>query len=396
MAQYEVYVTSWDSPNIVSEVVPARGLSFSFPLSAHGEASFTATVPPGGASWRRSLGGVRSGCLIAEVLDSGTSVPIWAGRLKSEEQQPGTRTYTFNFQEWGSALDWFPAPVDRWSNWYDTDFMVDVLEQVQAVSGQNLQIGTQGVTRGSSISDFEVKAWDVITAEEKLAEAARAEGGPEWYYTVGGSLKTPLRQFVAADRLGLVAPATMLEFVEDTQDPDPLQATPTVALLGELFPGQGAIVLPGRRGGNVVAAGRSQDSEKAATVVVAIGAGQEALQLRAPAVAQDLLDAGFPRITRTVQFDNVTDQRTLQRHADAELATVRGLLTDYSLVTIGRAPDWRQVPRGSTLRVSLDTDVYGARRPLEFTPRLLNLTVAVPDSGPEQVRWDVASVLESL
>lgn len=394
MARYEVYATRQDSPGIVSEVIPARGLWFSFPLCAHGEASFTATVPPGGASWRSGLGGVRSGCLIAEVLDNGAAVPVWGGRLKSEDQRPGSREFTFSFQEWGSALDWFPAPVDRWDNVRDTDFMVDVIQRVQAVDGQNLAIGTQGVVAGSTFSDFEVKAWDDITADEKLQEAARAEGGPEWYVTVGGSLKFPQRQFVAGDRLGLTQARTVLEAVEDTGTRRQPPTTPVVALLGSLFPGQAPIVLPGRRGGNVVAVGRSQDSEKAATVIVAIGAGQEEQQIRATAVAQDLLDAGFPRITRTVTFDNVTDPRTLQRHADAELAAVRGLLTDHSLVTLGRKPDWRQVSRGSTVKVSLDTDVYGARRPLEFESRLLNLTVAVPDSGPEQVKWDVREVLQ--
>jgi hypothetical protein len=47
VSRYEVYATRFDSTGIVDELVPARNLSFSFPLSDHGEASFDATVEPG-------------------------------------------------------------------------------------------------------------------------------------------------------------------------------------------------------------------------------------------------------------------------------------------------------------------------------------------------------------
>lgn len=396
---FEVYATRRDSPNVVSQIIPAKGLSFSFPLSAHGECSFSATVEPGRSFWRSSLGGPRSGVLIVETLDSGIALARWGGRLKAEQQQPGTREFQFTFAEWGSGLSWFPAPVDRWDNERDTDIYTDILTRVQAVPGQNLAIQTTGVTPGNTVSDFEVKAWDDTTAEEALSEIASREGGPEWYVGVGGTLKFPVRQATAGDRLGSTQAVKVLEFVEDTADRDPVDPNPPgMTLLSTLFPAGTQPVangLIGRRGGNVLAVGRSQDTERSATVVVAIGAGQEAAQIRETAVAQDLLNAGFPRITKTVTFENVSDRRTLQRHAQAELAACRGVLTDYSLVTQGSAPDWREVPRGSTVRVELDTDVYATRRPFVFEPRLLNMTVAVPDDGgAEQVKWDVGSVLQ--
>lgn len=395
---FEVYATRWDTPGIVSQLIPAKGLSFSFPLSAHGEASFSATVEPGRSFWRSSIGGIRSGILIAETNTSGTSVPLWAGRIKDETQQPGTRQFSFTCQEWGSALDWFPAIVDRWQGIRDTATYVDIINRAQAVPGQNLRISTQGAGVGKAVSDYEVKAWDTLTVAEQLAQIAGREGGPEWYVTVGGTLRTPIRQLIVGDLLGSQTPQKVLEYVEDTPDRPQTSSRSRMALLSQLFPG-GAPVWSsgrlGRRGGNVLAAGRGLDAEKAATVVVAIGAGQEAAQIRATAVAQDLLDAGFPRITKFVQFDSVTNRTTLQRHADAELAACRGMLADYSLVTRGSAPNWREVPRGSMLSVELDTDVYASARPLKITSRLLNMTVAVPDDGgQEQVRWDIGQVLE--
>jgi len=72
-----------------------------------------------------------------------------------------------------------------------------------------------------------------------------------------------------------------------------------------------------------------------------------------------------------------------------------GISTGYQIVTQGSRPNWRTVPRGSTLRVELDTDKYAGPRPLKLTTRLLNLTVAVPDDGgDEQVKWEIADVLE--
>jgi len=113
------------------------------------------------------------------------------------------------------------------------------------------------------------------------------------------------------------------------------------------------------------------------------------------AVAADLLVRGFPRITRTIAYSDVTNLSTLQRYAQAELAAGRGVLTDYSLVTLGKSPDWRQVTRGSSVRVILDTDVFAGPRPLTLTSRVLNITVSVPDGGgPEQVQWDTGEVLE--
>ena len=44
MPQYDVYACRWDDAHVVEEIIPARGLEMSFPLSDHGECSFSATV----------------------------------------------------------------------------------------------------------------------------------------------------------------------------------------------------------------------------------------------------------------------------------------------------------------------------------------------------------------
>ena len=132
---------------------------------------------------------------------------------------------------------------------------------------------------------------------------------------------------------------------------------------------------------------------------VAVGAGEEKAQLRAPAPS-GLIGAGWPRLTRTETYSDVTSTTTLARHARADLAAAEGLTTGYQLVTLDGDPDWTQVPRGSTVQVILDTDVYGAERPVGgsdgFTTRVQGITVAVPDDGGDaQVQWDTATVQEA-
>ena len=390
---FEVYATRYDSAGIIAHLIPARSLVFSMPLSAHGEASFSATVEPGRSSWRSSLSGPRSGILIAETQANGTAVPLWAGRLKSEQEQ-GARSFGFTCAEWGSAFSWFPSPVGTWDT-LDTDTYIDIVNRVQAVPGQNLAIDTSGNTPGAGRTRLEVATSDAKTAEQALADVGQAYGGPEWYYTVGGRLDAPRRQLVLGDQLGLRVPTTVLEFVEDTAERRTNPAPPQLTLLSSLFPGEGPQAVPARRGGNVIECRRTQDSDAACTVVVAVGGGAEGSQIRATAVAQTLIDQGWPRITRTVSFPEVYDLNVLQAKANAELQSSAGMLTGYSLVTQGSAPDWRVVPRGSMIRAELDTDVYAGRRPYQAVTRVQNITVAVPDDGgKEQVRWDIAEILE--
>lgn len=394
---FEVYATRWDETGIVSQLIPAKGLSFSFPLSAHGECSFSATVEPGRSFWRASLGGTRSGILIAESQDNGPSIPLWAGRLKGEPQQ-GPRGFQFSAQEWGSAFDWFPAIVDEWDDELDTDLFADIVTRVQAVPGQDVQVTPQIVNPSTVRSDLTVPTWDTRTAGDVLAELGNAKDGPEWFVGVGGTLKDPQRFYALAKTHGDQLARTVLEYVENTPDPASQSSRSQVMLLDQLFPGSEPTWSTGklgRRGGNVLSFQRTNDPDKSATRIIATGEGQEAAQKRAIATATNLIDAGWPLITRFVSYPDVKVQRTLQRHADADLAAAAGLLTGYQIVTQGARPDWRTVSRGSLMKVEADTDVYAGQRPLKFTSRLLNMTVAVPDDGGvEQVRWDIADVLE--
>jgi hypothetical protein len=45
-------------------------------------------------------------------------------------------------------------------------------------------------------------------------------------------------------------------------------------------------------------------------------------------------------------------------------------------------------------RIILDTDVYGAERPVQFDARILGIAVQVPDDGPAQVAWSVTTTME--
>jgi hypothetical protein len=129
---------------------------------------------------------------------------------------------------------------------------------------------------------------------------------------------------------------------------------------------------------------RDRDVSRSATQVIATGDGSEVAQLRKTARASKILGQGWPLITKFTQHGNVSDPGTLQRLAQADLAAASGISTRYSLSTFDGDPDWTGVPRGSTMRVILDTDVYAIDRPYSFESRLLNLTVDVDDNGPAQ------------
>src|SRR6478735_2759271 len=104
MPRYEVYATRWDDPHLIEELIPARDLEFTMPLSDHGEATFTATVEPGKSFWRPSIAPVASGILITR-----DNVPVWCGWVIGEHQT-GPRTFEFQCAEWGSFFA--RTPVD--------------------------------------------------------------------------------------------------------------------------------------------------------------------------------------------------------------------------------------------------------------------------------------------
>lgn len=388
MSRYEVYATRWDDPRVVDELIPARDLEFSMPLSDHGECSFTAAVEPGWSSWRSSLTQYVSGVLVTR-----DGQPVWCGWLV-EDRESGPRQFSFRAIEWGYFFATCKAEDSArvWTNVNDHQIFRDLINDAQAISWQNVQVQV-GSSVGASTSIRVVNEWDDTTVEREFRSVGEAEGGPEWYFGTTGSMDAPVRQLYLGDRLGLVEPATVLEFVEDTAPVTAPGGVPAVGLLGDLFPGSSPMVPTRRAGGNVIAKARTRQGQSA-TVAVATGSGDGLAQLRKTATSP-LLGKGWPRMTRTAAYSEVTVPATLQRHANADLAKAQGITTGYSLVTLDGEPDWTQCPRGSSVMVSLDTDIYAGPRPLEFTTRLLNLTVRVPDSGAAQVQWDTAEVQEA-
>lgn len=387
MPRYEVYATRVDDPHIIEELIPATGLEFTMPLSDSGECSFSATVEPGRSFWRPSIAPVVSGVLVCR-----DGVPVWSGMCWSESQS-GPRTFDFQCGEWMSFFERIPAVPTTYTAVNDHAIIQDVLTRAMAVPGQDPQILIP-TTRGASVSDLTINAWDDLTVDAVVRQQSEAEGGPEWCIVASGTQQDPTRNLLMDDRLGSLEPVTVLEYVEDTELYKAPAGRPEPTLLGNLFPGQQPQAVVGRRGGNVIAhPARVRDGSSSATVVTAIGDGEENAQLRATAVSP-LIAAGYPRLTRTNSYQGVSVPATLQRHADADLAAVAGLVTSYTLTTWDGEPDWTQVQRGDTVRVILDTDAYGAERPVEFMARVLGIAVQVQDSGPAQVNWTLSTTME--
>lgn len=389
MTEYEVYATRWDDPHIVEELLPARDLSFSMPLSDHGDASFSATVEPGKSVWRAAVGLPLSGLLIAR-----DGQPVWSGWI-SAERQTGPRTFQFSALEWGSFFTRCPAPSKSYSVINDHAIILDLISGAQAVPGQDVKV-TMTATQGAQASSLDIPSTDTRDVMALVKEVADADGGPEWYFGTTGTLANPVRRLVLGDRLGATSPVDVLHYVEDTPDWQTADSTPGVVLLSDVFRA-GTVAPPlGRRGGNVLALARGRDIARSATAAIGIGDGSGAAQLRANVEASTLLARGWPRLTATYQHNNVGTSALLTRLTRGDLAAVAGISTQYTLATFDGDPDWTQIARGSTMRAILDTDIYAGSRPLTIESRVLNTTVNVDDDGgPAQVTWDIAETLEA-
>jgi hypothetical protein len=384
---WEVYATRWDSNFIVEELVPARNLEMTFPLSDHGECSFSATVEPRRSFWRPALSCAMSGILVCR-----DGVPVWSGQMLGERQS-GPRTFDFTFAEWGSFFETCPAVPFTLTNTNDHVLQRRLISDAQAVSGQDVGI-ILGSTLGATVSDLTIDAWGTTTVEEEFRRLGEHAGGPEWAVITTGTLENPTRTLIQGNPLGSTTPVAVLEYVESTEDYVPPEAPPVVTLLGSLFPGaQPYAVIGGRRGGNIISHPARQQSP-GITATRAVGAGDQLAQLRKYATATALLNAGYPLKTKTSTYTDVVIEATLQRHADADLAAGSGMTTVYTLTSFEDDPDWTQVARGDTVRVELDTDTFASERPLVFTSRVLDMAVHVPDDGKVQVNWTLADVKE--
>lgn len=388
MTRYEVFATRWDDPHIVEELLPARGLSFSMPLSDDGDASFSATVEPGRSLWRAAVGLPLSGILIAR-----DGVPMWSGWVTAE-RQTGPRTFQFSAKEWGAFFATCPAPQADYLLTNSHDAFRNLVTTAQAVAGQNVQVQTQAST-GNAVAGVQVNAWDTRNVREVWQDIADADGGPEWYVGTSGTLANPRRSLVIDDRLGSVDPVDVLHYVEHTAEWSKADGPPGVALLGDLFPAGTTVQPLPRRGGNVLAVSRDRDISRSATQVIATGDGSEVAQLRRSVTASRLRSQGWPLITRYASNGAIGDPDALTRMAQAELNASAGIATRYAVTTFDGDPDWTQVPRGSNMRVVLDTDIYAGPRPYQFTTRVLDIGVDVDDNGgPAQVTWSLAETLD--
>lgn len=400
---YTYFSTDWRTGNIREEL-PLRGVSFGLPLSGHGELRGSYTVPRGQGSLRAAAAPVVSGLLACR-----DDRPVWEGMLWAD-RQVGPRTFEVSASEWGSALE--RAVVTKafldavnggkalsYTNTDDHAIFRDLITKAQQYAGQNYSIQV-GSGTGPSRSDLTVPWWDLSTIEDVFQELGNRKGGPEWAFTVTGSIDNPIRRLLLGTPLGrstVEDSGLLLEYVEDTgPDPDKPDEPPRVTTSDTLFPGTSsgvAIASLHGSGGNIIAVpGVDRDGGGSATEYTVVGAGEEAEMLTATATATDLLNLNWPRLTRKASYKDVSRQGTLQAHADADLAASRGLTIVIRATTFGHDPDWTQVQRGDAVRVELDTDVHGMR-PYVLESRVLGLDVAPSDEGGhEQVTYTVAGV----
>src|SRR5450756_1398344 len=131
---FEVFATRWDDGHVVEELIPARGVEMTFPLSDHGEASFSATVEARRSFWRPALS-----CAMSGILICSDGQPAWSGQMLGERQS-GPRTFDFTFAEWGSFFEGCPAAAFALTNTNDHTLFRRLISDAQAIAGQDCGI----------------------------------------------------------------------------------------------------------------------------------------------------------------------------------------------------------------------------------------------------------------
>ena len=136
------------------------------------------------------------------------------------------------------------------------------------------------------------------------------------------------------------------------------------------------------------------------THVHGIGAGDGELALRAVAVNQNLIDAGWPVLELDVSFTDVSVLATLQEHVLAEALARRGMIVVPEITVGPDDPQLGSYSVGDEARVRITDDAFGGpglAAQVDATARITDKAVAVSDTdGSETVTLTLSAVVVPL
>jgi hypothetical protein len=239
----------------------------------------------------------------------------WITRAQPSRSRRGTPAISLQ----GSTLDAYLGRVEIEEDLFLADDQIDIARSLLAsmtnLPNANISLalldGVSGVARERTYLESEGSTYG-----QRLVELAQVDDGFEWMINLELDAGSLVRRWVwGAPKLGVLDPPPH-RFADGRNGADILEWKEEIDAL---------------RGATRWRARGSSTSADASTTSVPL--------ISAPAEATAHLAAGWPRLSRTLNYGSVTEQQTLEDYAAFWAATAPGALrVDQVTVTLGKVP----------------------------------------------------------
>ena len=270
----------------------------------------------------------------------------------------------------GSTLDAYLGRVEIEDDIFETADQIEIarilLTSLSGLPNANLSLVLQDGTSGT-VRERSYLADEGATYGQRLVELAQVDGGFEWMLNLELDGGTLVRRWVwGAPTLGVHSPAPHL-FADGRAGGDILEWSEEIDAL---------------RGATRWRARGSSVSTDASTSSVPL--------ISEPAQATAHLAAGWPRLSRTLNYGSVTEQQTLEDYAAFWAATAPGAVrVDQVTVTLGKVPSLTPNHLGDAARFYFDNEWH---RGVWKTRRIIGM--AVTPTSRQEGKEEAKLVLE--
>ncbi len=306
-------------------------------------------------------------------------IPIWGGILWARRWSSDSPNLDLGFSDWWSFLDHryvLPALVPdgttsqisalttTFAQVEQNEIARQLVAQAQAHTGGNIGIVcdtvNSGILRDRTYAGHELV--DVATALEQLAGVI---DGPDLMFDVSPELdvngRVVKRLRIGDPKLGQQGSSHVFEY-----------------------------------GGNIQSYRWESDGTRMATRTFATGEGMAAGQLIAVAEDDTRYGDGWVLLESQAQYNTVSQDSTLQEHADADLVRARLPVVTPSLTVRGDAiPAIGEYQPGDQVRVIIRDEFFRGAG-LDTEMRIVGLDLDPGDNGPEQATLTMNSVFDDI
>jgi hypothetical protein len=347
--QYAYYLTDLRDNEVIAEL-PLVGVSYATVLSNVGDFNGKITINPETNVYdvRRSTIPGQTGLY---VLRDGR--PVWGGIIWKRRYDETTRTVDIVASTFESYLGVRLQPLTQFFE--DTD-QLDIARWLLTNSTVTSRI-LANVSNATSprLRERQFNSWERKTVLDEMTRLGNLIDGFDWNVVVGRDSQT--REI-----------SRTFEFFYPKRG----VSADSSELLFE-FPGS-------IRTFNV-----DEDAQAGANIVHAVGIGEGIDQLIATATAEDQIAAGYPEIEVVQDYNSVSEQETLQAHADEDLVRLTTPVTIFEVTVDARTdPALGSYEVGDWARFRIQDDFITPA--IDQYARITAIEVTIDDgSGLEQV-----------